>query len=191
MNLLKVILGVLFLFVLNGACQTTKLIESHYYINLWDRGDTTYVTFEYLNDSVLLSKKYFGKSFNISSILISEVDTFLISDNSWSNFSDKIVIPVYSKDKFDNNQITRKVIYNARLSDSLYYEYIPFKKISLNSEIIYAYDINIVRKSTKAILYNDTRQYFSYKNGIVGWLNTEQEFIHENYLDLFLMSPRK
>jgi hypothetical protein len=70
------------------------------------------------------------------------------------------------------------------------YRYTPVTKLKIDNELIFVYDRDVI-DSTGRIKTNDTRIYFSFQHGLIGYLNLNENMVMKSFLKKLKMQLRK
>ncbi len=149
------------------------------YVNFFSNGDTSFFKLYFLNDRMLVRKEYYGHAWDTSSITESSIDTFIVSKNKWKKIFNGKTYPFLSESDFTNKKVVKEYI-RSESPPGVYCLYTPVKKVKVGNDMIYVYDMDVVH--FKAKLYSDTRVYFSFKYGVVGYINYTSQMLIKNFV---------
>ena len=158
------------------------------YVNLFSKGDTGFIKLYFLNDSLLVRKEYYGKAWDPTSITESGIDTFIINKSKWKKVFNGKPYSFLSESDFANKKVVKEYTRNQSPPNA-YNLYTPVKKVKVDNDVIYVYDMDVVHG--KAKLYSDTRIYFSLKYGIVGYISYSSEMLIKKFVGKIKMELRK
>ena len=158
------------------------------YRNLFSNGDTSFFKSYFLNDSLLVRKEYYGKVWDATSITASGTDTFIVSKSKWKKVFNGNVYSFLSESDFAKKQVVKEYT-RIQNPPNTYNLYTPVKKVKAGNDVIYVYDMDVVHG--KAILYSDTRVYFSLKYGIIGYISSGSEMLIKKFAGKIIMELRK
>jgi hypothetical protein len=169
--------------------QNKKDTVYYEFKSLYSGGDTGYFKTYFLNDSLQVRQFFFGHSFDKSSIIGEDVDTFVVYKNEWKKIFKGIIYPFLSVSDFVKHKSTIEYLKNEG-PWKYRYRYTPVTKLKIDNELIFVYDRDVI-DSTGRIKTNDTRIYFSFQHGLIGYLNLNENMVMKSFLKKLKMQLRK
>ena len=158
------------------------------YVDMYSNGYTKYAKVFFINDTVMVVTNFFGKKFEPESIEEVGIDTFIVGNNKWKKMYEGKTYNFFSIDSFEAKKQTTE--YSKSNSPSrLINVYTPVEKLRLGSDNVYVYDLTAMRGGVK--FYDDTRIYFSYHYGIVGYINYDNKMLMNQFVGKVKMRIRK
>lgn len=148
------------------------------YVSLFSKKDTGYIKIYYLNNKILVRNEYYGWRIDSNSIEKLTTDTFIVSKESWKKIFNGKVYRFFALTDFKKKKITiENVRRDGRKNISNHYK--PVKRIIVDNEEIYIYDLDVMQG--KFTIYQDTRIYFSFKYGVVGYINYDSQMFIQKF----------
>jgi hypothetical protein len=132
-------------------------------------------------------REYYGRSLDINGIFLAAIDTFIVYKDHWNKVFDGKRYPFLSIKAFDKKQQTIELI-RSESPPGLRNRYTPVKKIKAGNDVIYVYDKAAL--IGKHPYYDDTRIYFSFKYGIIGYVNSTVEMLLKQFYGKVKMELR-
>lgn len=160
--------------------------------------DTFYEEVNFIKKSLAQVKTFhYNKVINSNSfeILPIKIDTFLMNSKKWKYKFEGKFYDFFSLNDFNKKLKTKKIYRNER--DEIFcIEYIPYKKVFFKNELIFIYDVNEVYVKSNFCFNSNARLYFSFKYGIVGFIDPFSNFVFEKFdengvLELRRLLPKK
>ena len=159
------------------------------YQSLYSGGDSSYIKSYFLNDSLQVRQVFFGHSFDISSIKEQSLDTFVIYKKEWKKILNGKKYLFLSMKDFSSKHSTIEYLRNAG-AWNYRYKFTPVKKMKVDGEQIFVYDRDVIDYKNK-VKSRDSRVYFSFKYGIVGYLNLNENMVMKRFLNKLKMELRE
>ena len=158
-------------FILNTYSQEKSDTSIYEFIDEWPQRDTSFIKTYTLKDNMIVREEYFGHSFDLSSITLVTMDTFVVYKDRWEKFYNGRLYPYFSLAAFTEKIVlVEKGKWDEKKDVSCKYN--PVDKQIVNGDLILAYDMDVYYG--KYAKYTGARIYFSFKYGIVGYLNMSQ-----------------
>ena len=158
------------------------------YFSLFSGGDSSYIQTYFINDSLQVRQVFFGHSFDVRNITGGSIDTFIIYKNNWKKIFNGISYPFLSLKDFTTKHET--IEYLKTGWRNYRYRYTPVEKLKINGEEILVYNRDVIDEANK-VQSNNTRIYFSFKYGVIGYLNLNENMVMKPFINKLKMKLRE